>query len=181
MMECTLLWFVVCRLLTSTYHIASPGDDPEDDWACYRLNICKRSWDDDWYHWTMTDILAIKTGDLHTNFEKKLCTKLRASGVANFANAKDCAFNTFENPGSFNTRATKENAYEAANGKIMEADISLLGLDKELNKEEMKLLESFVFEAHNEAFLSTGYLLNDFEVSSSIMAGTYASCSSCAH
>ena len=133
-----------------------PGDDPHDDFACYYDPTCGVLDSE-------VDFSTGKTANLHNNFENRLCKKLRASGIANFALAKDCSVDLLENPGSFSLRFSETVVYEAQNTYPTPVEVSMVGLEKEPTAEEIKAFESAIVGAHNEAFGSVGYALTKFD------------------
>lgn len=111
---------------------------------------------------TEAQLANFKGSQLHSNFQKLMCKELRSSGVVNFAQVSKCSFDVLENPGSFLTRFSEENAYEAMNGRVADVELSMLGLTQELSQSELGFLEGAVVEAHNDAFEATGYQLKNF-------------------
>jgi len=103
------------------------------------------------------------SANIHRGFEKRMCKKLRASGVENFSRSRHCSFNILENPGSFSGRLSEKVVYEALDGRATGVEVSVLGLKNEPSEDEVKYMESAVYEAHNDAFLNIGYALTDFD------------------
>ena len=90
---------------------------------------------------------------LHEAFEQDLCDRLRKSGFANFASAKDCSFSFVEHSG-LNRQGPVETAY--ANQAITEAQLSLLGLANQLSLSDRDLVNQIVTESHRQAFCHVG-------------------------
>ena len=97
------------------------------------------------------------------NFEKRMCKKLRASGLAIFAQAKDCSFDILENPGSFSTRLSEKIVYDAQDARPTDVELSMVGVDKDLSADEVKFMESTIRDTHNNAFGKVGYALTKFD------------------
>eukprot|EP00977_Amphora_coffeiformis_P015227 scaffold4457_cov169-Amphora_coffeaeformis.AAC.4 len=134
-------------------------DDGHDDFVCYLNPACRGLASE-------VDFLVAKGAMIHFNFEKRICKKLRASGIKNFAQAEGCAFEILENPGSFSTRLSEETVYEAMNGHPAEIELSMFGLNGTPSDEAVEFLESAIVEAHNSAFAKLGYTLSAFEAHS---------------
>jgi hypothetical protein len=114
------------------------------------------------------DLLSVQVGNAHAKFQKSICKKLQATGIANFAQAKDCSVDILELPGTTDVRASMENAYEAAKGDSMRVEVAMVGIPAELSESDLKILNSAAFEAHNDAFHQTGMKLKDMDASSSL-------------
>ena len=141
----------------------STGPSDTDDWDCYFSGGCRAL-----EQLSVAELETVKTGNAHVKFEQYLCKNLRTSGLANFANAKDCAIKFLEIPGTSELRPSEENAYQVAHGQAMDVQVSMAGVDKELSTIDMKILEAATFDAHTEAFHQTGLKLKDMEVSSAV-------------
>ena len=105
---------------------------------------------------------------LHEAFEQDLCDRLRKSGFANFASAKDCSFSFVEHSG-LNSQGPVETAY--ANEAITEAQLSLLGLANEMSPADSDLLNKIVTESHSDAFSKSGLAITSFETIADIAVG----------
>ena len=111
---------------------------------------------------------AANFASLHQAFENDLCERLRKSGYANFARAKDCSFSFVEHSG-LNSQGPVETAY--ANEAITEAQLSLLGLANEMSPVDSVLLNKIVTESHSEAFFKSGLAITSFETIADIPVG----------
>lgn len=141
------------------------GDDDYDDWWAY---VTKNGW-------AATEppaVMAVQIRDMHVDFEQKLCEKIQSSGLANFANAKDCSFSLLEKPGAITSRVPVENAYDSLNGQTTKSQVSMIGLLRAPSEDEFKLIETTIVETHNDAFSHTGYTLGAFDAVSSLAVGT---------
>ena len=139
--------------------MTTTGDDGHDDFACYYDPTCG-------VLAAEVDFLVAKAAMIHSKFEQRICKKLRASGIENFATAKNCVFEILENPGSFSTRLSEESVYEAMNAHSTPVEMSMIGLAGEPSAEAVAFLESTILEAHNVAFAKLGYTLAAFEADS---------------
>ena len=137
-----------------------------DDFECYYNPNCNRL-----ETMTAEQVLLSKAGKAHFDFEKTMCKKLRKSGVANFAMAKDCSFSFVETPGTVSARVNEEDAYESLNGAETDAEVSLRGLSQDLSLSQIKYLESVLLQAHADAFLETGYELTSLDIANMVAAG----------
>lgn len=149
----------------STLLLLYTGDDDYDDWWTY---VTSQGRDGT----PAPMLMAVEVGDIHVDFEKKLCEKIQDSGLANFANAKDCSFSFLEKPGAISTRVPVENAYDSLNGQKTDSQVSLIGLLRAPSEDEFELIETAVVESHNDAFAHTGYTLGAFDTVSSLAVGT---------
>ncbi|KAL7558316.1 hypothetical protein ACA910_019347 [Epithemia clementina (nom. ined.)] len=109
-------------------------------------------------------------GSLHQQFEQDLCDRLRKSGFANLAHAKDCFFSFLEH-GGLNNQGPVETAY--ANEEINEAQITLVGLKNEMSQSDNDLLNKVVTEAHSEAFSKSGLSIASFQTIADIPVGEH--------
>ena len=126
--------------------------------------------------------------EVHKTFEEGFCSKLRASGSANLANAKDCSFSILANseaaatsfveriwywPTDIACNACPPDDDLMANTNLAvigygsnhanEAQVSFRGvLEKEMTPQDSKILRHSIMSAYNDAFSSTGYSLTNF-------------------
>jgi DNA-binding protein YbaB len=103
-------------------------------------------------------------GDLHKDFENKLCASLRALGSANLANARDCSFAFLDMPGQSGESWPIETASTLTSAeKKIESQVLLHGTLHDLTKEDKLILDDIIVAAYNKAFSKAGYMLASFE------------------
>eukprot|EP00977_Amphora_coffeiformis_P012907 scaffold3285_cov140-Amphora_coffeaeformis.AAC.3 len=131
-------------------------DDGHDDFVCYLNPACRGLGAE-------VDFLTAKTAKVHMTFENRMCKKLRSSGIAVFAQAKDCSFDILENPGSFSTRLSEKVVYDAQDARPTDVELSMVGVNKDLAADEVKFMESTVRDTHNDLLGKFGYGLTKFD------------------